>query len=52
MECPNCGALFTTGANWDSGEPDFVPGWLCPECGAFVPADDDEWPDEDESEAA
>jgi hypothetical protein len=32
---------------WDSGEPSYVPGWICPKCGEFVTVDEPTHPGED-----
>ena len=31
-ECPECGAVMRRS---DSGEPEYEPGWRCPDCDHF-----------------
>ena len=35
--CPNCGVLMTAS---DSGEPECISGWFCPECLEFYSDDE------------
>jgi uncharacterized Zn finger protein len=46
MQCPECGEWFISATVWSQGDPDPVPGVLCPHCGTFI-ADEHDRPTEE-----